>query len=938
MRGVAVVVLLAGCNSILGIESFAPDAAAVDDQVIDESTVDSAPFVPLHLTPETGAPGTGDLKLGGGTIDTTALSYGAEVDGVVFEAVEPGGPELAVLRVRSLVVDGTTVVTGSRPLVIVASGDITISGALDASARRAIPGPGGAAPSSGDGQGGDGAHTGLFRDSGGGGAGFGTDGGDGGDARCPNNMCPPLAGGSGGMGGGDLVALLRGGSGGGVPAMIACGQATAGAGGGAIQLSTPGSITVLVDGQLLAGGGGGGGGVNCMQTGMNWGAGAGGGSGGAIVLQGFMVVVAGTVAANGGAGGSGAGDPSGVGTTVGTRGIDGLDGLPSALRATGGTSVGKWSAIGGDGGAVTGPLDGGTDLGQRQRWRRRWRGRQDPRRRCAADDRHDQPRAARAVIPDLQRVLEEADARQLASLVEDWAGAGGVRRWIARAIRIDLALLHERPELVIPCLDWRCSSLGTAGEALVYREGVARGGIEDHAELRSTIAAWVETWGRGRRWLRAVRPPAVPLDGALREEYRTAATGALFAIDDDIVGIGDVAWDRTTGRRTVGVALPKPPDRQGWRLDRMGSRWEVAALVDHRGRSRSIALDEDEQPRGAFVIDGDLVLVSADYAEGGSSLYLVDAKSGERIWRAEGDAHAIVAEPDAIVIAEATRITRRARASGAVLDAFACNAPSELCLAHGSIITRHGPIVRVWDRDEAFAVSQASHPLRRTFFGAAISPDGTRAMSNTLLCEARTGRPIQRFDDDFMSGPDGWLENGPPRNCAALVDGAIVEITPFTVTVWASETGGLVRSERTTRISRIDDLAAHDPNGVTYAVWRGSGAPALDVYDVITGEVVISLVPDLVAGRDGRELWYSDDGERLYLRTPNGCRALVIARRELVVVEDPEPPPVQQLHAVTGGVVVHDGLAMPCDDERLVVQGDVLVGITAHLVVQNGVD
>lgn len=364
MRRVAVVVLLAGCNSILGIESFAPDAAAVDDQVLDQSTVDSAPFVPLHLTPETGTPGIGDLQLADGEIDTTALSYGAEVDGVVFEAVaQLGGPELAVLRVRSLVVDGTTVVTGSRPLLIVASGDITISGALDASARRATPGPGGAQPASGDGQGGDGAHTGLFRDSGGGGAGFGTDGGRGGDASCPNSMCPPLAGGLGGMGGGDLVALLRGGSGGGVPAMIACGQATAGAGGGAIQLSTPGSITVLVDGQLVAGGGGGGGGVNCMQTGMNWGAGAGGGSGGAIVLQGFMVVVAGTVAANGGAGGSGAGDPSGVGTTVGTRGIDGLDGPASGKSATGGTSVGKWSAIGGDGGSVTAPpLDGGTDL------------------------------------------------------------------------------------------------------------------------------------------------------------------------------------------------------------------------------------------------------------------------------------------------------------------------------------------------------------------------------------------------------------------------------------------------------------------------------------------------------------------------------------------------------------------------------------------------
>src|SRR5690242_13769528 len=64
--------------------------------------------------------GTGDLTIDAAiTVDTTALSFGMALpDGVTFTSAnqDGGGPELAILRVRSLAGGGTVRVVGSRPL------------------------------------------------------------------------------------------------------------------------------------------------------------------------------------------------------------------------------------------------------------------------------------------------------------------------------------------------------------------------------------------------------------------------------------------------------------------------------------------------------------------------------------------------------------------------------------------------------------------------------------------------------------------------------------------------------------------------------------------------------------------------------------------------------------------------------------------------------
>ena len=146
---------------------------------------------------------------------------------------------LSVGRVRldgdlSIPTGATVTVTGSRPLVVIASGAIDVGGLLDAGAHGVAPGPGGDAAGAGLGHGGDGAHAGTYNDGGGGGATYGQAGGAGGGGGCPATGTCAAVGGSPGTGYGDAtIAVLYGGSGGGSPALKAgCTQGAAGGGGG----------------------------------------------------------------------------------------------------------------------------------------------------------------------------------------------------------------------------------------------------------------------------------------------------------------------------------------------------------------------------------------------------------------------------------------------------------------------------------------------------------------------------------------------------------------------------------------------------------------------------------------------------------------------------------------------------------------------------------
>ncbi|WP_152629963.1 hypothetical protein [Haliangium ochraceum] len=355
-------------NSMLSALAFALAAGACSSnssQPAPDGAVDAntAPFPPAAHVPGDLVGGEALLTLAADAVlDTTALT----LDGAVAPADAgwsltaaphaPEGPELAVLRVGSLdLAAGAYLrVVGERPLVVLASEDITIAGILDAAAHAAEPGPGGFASGSGAGAGGAGAHS-VNLDGGGGGGGHREPGASGGPGCDPQisreTSCSAessAAGGSAGARHGQAaVPILLGGSGGGdggTGTINACAPGSGGAGGGAVQLYAGRRLEIAAGGGVNVGGGGGGGGrsVACAASG-----GGGGGAAGALYLQAPEIVHRGTVAANGGAGGAGGAGES--------DGPDGEDGVLGAEAAAGGTldflevPVDNGSNAGGDG-------------------------------------------------------------------------------------------------------------------------------------------------------------------------------------------------------------------------------------------------------------------------------------------------------------------------------------------------------------------------------------------------------------------------------------------------------------------------------------------------------------------------------------------------------------------------------------------------------------
>lgn len=197
--------------------------------------------------------------------------------GVPFEVVsQSGGPDLAVFFFADLVIPSSSfwvTVRGSRPLVIVASGSITVLHLVSVDNGYPPVGPTGYTLAYGNGPGGGGASSVA---------------GEGG-AHCT----------LGGLGSGMTmhhaviygspgISPLESGSSGGIPSYLP--STRSGAGGGAIQLVAGRSITVGATGALHADGDVG---TSLLNE-------AGHGSGGAILLEAPSVTVMGSLTADGG--------------------------------------------------------------------------------------------------------------------------------------------------------------------------------------------------------------------------------------------------------------------------------------------------------------------------------------------------------------------------------------------------------------------------------------------------------------------------------------------------------------------------------------------------------------------------------------------------------------------------------------------------------------
>lgn len=267
---------------------------------------------------------------GNSTIDTTT--------GVVFNGANsitvPSAPVngMRVFRFKSLSVAGTLRVTGNDMLAIVVDGDVTIAGVLDVSSdwsSTGIAGPGAdptfaaATVTTKAGTGGGGNHQ------------VGAHGGD--------FTGGPAAGGAGGAGQSDPdLVPLRAGMAGGTSMIV--GTIPGGLGGGAVQIVSRTTISVLGSGVIDASGAGGSANTILVTPGV------GGGAGGTVLLEAPQLTLdgAGVVVSTKGGGGS---DTGFNGCTT----CQGSDGGYDAAAAPGGTGA----AAGGNGGTgATAPTVG----------------------------------------------------------------------------------------------------------------------------------------------------------------------------------------------------------------------------------------------------------------------------------------------------------------------------------------------------------------------------------------------------------------------------------------------------------------------------------------------------------------------------------------------------------------------------------------------------
>ena len=298
-----------------------------------------------------------DLSLSGATINASDGSillglteYRAPGLGVISGIDYEVRGKVAVFR-ASTVTLGQISLTGAYAVALVANGDITITGDVDARGACADKtggpggGNGGTTRNNGSGTGG-GVGANAVAD-GGGGAGYGATGGAGGTGTV-------IGGANGGAAYGDatIMALVGGSGGGSSGAQSAALAARGGGGGGGVQLVS--NQNMIITGTINAGGCGGFAGTSDPSGG------GGGGGGGTVLLEAPAITLVGAVAANGGGGGGG-GPGASPGANATADGIAAVGGTSNhgdggaggnAAHPGGNAGVNNATYSGGGGGAV----------------------------------------------------------------------------------------------------------------------------------------------------------------------------------------------------------------------------------------------------------------------------------------------------------------------------------------------------------------------------------------------------------------------------------------------------------------------------------------------------------------------------------------------------------------------------------------------------------
>jgi hypothetical protein len=329
---VIVLVTASGCRFLLG---DGPDNDSAD-AATGSGSIDAYVMPDANTDPKCAFGGAG-LPQGGiclSELPTTSPAIPTTIDtdtSGLCVAYSKGGGTYCVIAGMDLAVANVRV-TGSKPLVMIATNALSITGTLDVASHTATASRGaGTDPATCD--------YGIPPNSGNnpetrGGAG-GSFGGSGGRGGLRNGQQPATDSGvPGARATINPPALLRGGCRG--QSGFGAGGAVGGFGGGAVYLIAGVVINLTSTGAVNASGAGGNGGATAATFGRG---GAGGGAGGMIVLEAPTVNVVGKVFADGGGGGEGGG-----GNNPGNYGYE-SDGT---ARAQGGNGN---AGNGGDGGA-----------------------------------------------------------------------------------------------------------------------------------------------------------------------------------------------------------------------------------------------------------------------------------------------------------------------------------------------------------------------------------------------------------------------------------------------------------------------------------------------------------------------------------------------------------------------------------------------------------
>lgn len=518
----------------------------------------------------------------------------------------------------------------------------------------------------------------------------------------------------------------------------------------------------------------------------------------------------------------------------------------------------------------------------------------------------------------LERILDEAHARQLPALIAEWERTTDERFWLARALRIDLALLVERPALVVPCLYRRCAHLGAEHDFYAERPPPPA----DFTALRALVAGWAED--TPRPWLRAARPIPTPLDGALREEYR-GAVGATWASRDGAwlgaVGPPRVAWERATGRRLADANIvdePSPAPRP-WTF--MGA--ESSFVLARDDTHLEIVLDDGLRALSAVTLSDDLVVVHGDEPWESPIFFVVDTRAGRVRWRGTDEPQTLAVRDDTLVATFYGNLLRvYDLATGVVRRAASLPGTGIMLLGDGALVSR-GNRIGVWDFTETRSVRLRAHG------NVDVSLDGARVVTGTLLCDVRTGRVIA--DLPLYRPRSQWHDSQLPRTSRRIAGDVFAELSPDGLARWRLVDGAALPVIRA-RVANGLDHCAWDPQGCFVAVW--SSSYALAIWSLEDGAEVARFTQR----HDGRRqpFGFSADGAQLVWGAANGVIGVHLAAPTQIVPMNADriaarPPAVR----TRGGLLVAGDAVIPCDGTMIATpDGRAFVSCEEHYVLE----